>query len=302
MSLAVLQGSVEQGLIYGLVALALLLSYRVLDIADLTVDGSFTLGAAVSAVLTVAGHPLLGIVLAPFAGALAGSVTAVLQTKCKVAPILAGIITMTALYSINLMVMGNRPNLTLLRKTTVFSVSESIFGDTVGKLVLVLIVAIIVGIGLFLFLRTPLGLSVRATGDNRKMVEASSINPDFTITVGLCLANALVALSGGLLAQYQQFTEINTGTGMVVIGLASLIIGEILLGKGGMGRRIGCAVIGAIIYRVIIAAALSANVPASNIKLVSAFIVGAAISAPAIKSGVKLARKKRKAGNYAKAK
>ncbi|MEG1932120.1 MAG: ABC transporter permease [Pygmaiobacter sp.] len=295
MNLLVLQGTLEQGLIYGLVALALLLSYRVLDIADLTVDGSFTLGAAVSAVLTIAGHPLLGIALAPFAGMLAGCATALLQTKCKIEPILAGIITMTALYSINLMVMGNKANLSLLRRATAFSLAQGVFGEAFGKLIFSALLALVVGSALWLFLRTPLGLAIRATGDNRAMVEASSINPALTTLVGLALANGLVALAGAQLAQYQQFTEINTGTGMVVIGLASLIIGEALVGKGGMGRRIAFAIGGSILYRIIIALALSANVSASNLKLVSAIIVALAISAGAIKAQLALSKQKRKA-------
>lgn len=296
MSFLVLIGTVEQGLIYGLVALALLLSYRVLDIADLTVDGSFTLGAAVSAVLTLSGHPLLALAAAPVAGAAAGLVTALLQTKCKVAPILAGIITMTALYSVNLMVMGNKANLSLLRKTTIFSLAEQVFGGSFAKLIPIALIAAVCGAGLWLFLRTPLGLAVRATGDNRAMVEASSINPAHTTAVGLALANALVALAGAQLAQYQQFMEINTGTGMVVIGLASLIIGEVLLRQGGMGRRIALALGGAVIYRFIVAVALSASVSPSNLKLVSALIVAVAISAPTVRASFALSAKKRKAG------
>lgn len=295
MSLPVLQGAVEQGLLYALVALGLYLSYRTLDIADLTTDGSFTLGAACSAILTVAGHPMLGLLAAVAAGALAGGVTALLQTKFGVPSILAGIITMTALYSVNLMVMGNRNNLPMLKNDNVFTLFERIFGGQFGKLVCALLVAALAGGALFWFLRTQLGLSLRATGDNRSMVSASSINPAFTTTLGLCIANALVSLSGGLIAQYQKFSDINLGTGMVVIGLASLIIGEVIFGRRTVLRGLLAAVIGAVVYRIIVAFALTANVNANNLKLVSAVIVAIAIAYPTLREKIRFYRQ-RKAG------
>lgn len=283
MSLTVLQGAVEQGFIYSLVALGLYLSYRTLDVADLTTDGSFTLGAACSAILTIGGHPVQGLLLALAAGALAGFVTALLQTRLGVQPILAGIVTMTGLYSVNLMVMGGRSNLNMLKEENVFTAAERLLGPA-GKLVLAGVLALLVGAGLALFLRTQLGLSIRATGDNREMVAASSIDPAFTTTVGLCAANAMVALSGGLLVQYQKFSDISLGTGMVVIGLASLIIGEVVMGRRSVVRGIAAALVGAVIYRIIIATALvSTKVGAQNFKLVSAVIVAAAISWPAIR-------------------
>ena len=291
MSLSVLQGAVEQGFIYSLVALGLFLSYRVLDVADLTTDGSFTLGAACSAVLTVQGHPAAGLLLALLAGAAAGFVTALLQTRLGVQSILAGIITMTGLYSVNLMVMGGRSNLNMLKEGNLFTAAEALLGPA-GKLLLAGAFALGLGV-LLLFLRTQLGLSIRATGDNREMVAASSINPAFTTTVGLCAANALVALSGGLLVQYQKFSDVNLGTGMVVIGLASLIIGEVLTGRGSVPRGILAAVLGAVLYRIIIAAALAANVGAQNFKLVSAVIVAAAISWPSVREKLQLYRLRR---------
>lgn len=294
MSLSVLQGAVEQGFIYSLVALGLFLSYRTLDIADLTTDGTFTLGAACSAVLTVLGHPVLGLLLAILAGALAGGVTALLQTKLGVQSILAGIVTMTGLYTVNLAVMGGRSNLNMLREENVFTAAEALLGPT-GKLILSGAFALAAGALLLLFLRTQLGLSIRATGDNREMVAASSIDPAFTTTVGLCTANALVGLSGGLLVQYQKFSDINLGTGMVVIGLASLIIGEVVTGRRSVARGIAAAVIGAVIYRIIIAAALAANVGAQNFKLVSAVIVAAAISYPTLVEKARFAKRRREA-------
>lgn len=297
MSLVLLRGAAEQGFIYSLVALGLYLSFRTLNIADLTVDGSFTLGAAAAAALTILGHPILGLLAAVLAGSLAGFVTAVLQTKLKVQPILAGIITMTALYSINLRVMGNRSNLPLLREDTIFTLFAKLMPPSLkgySKLLLSLLFAVLTAALLIVFLRTRLGLSIRATGDNRTMVSSSSINPAYTTTVGLCLANAMVSLSGGLLAQYQMFSEITLGTGMVVIGLASLIIGEVLCDmlfrSPSVARAIFAAVIGAVIYRIIIAMALSASVSTSDLKLVSAVIVMIAISYPAVRDQYRLYR------------
>lgn len=305
MSLILLRGALEQGLIYGLVALGLYLSYRTLDIADMTVDGSFTLGAAVSAQLTALGHPLLALPAALLAGSLAGFITASLQTRFKVQSILAGIITMTALYSINLRVMGGRSNLALLRNATIFSLTGSLLppaGRVWSKLIVSAAVAVVSALVIGVFLKTRLGLSVRATGDNLAMVRASSINPAFTITVGLCAANALTSLAGALIAQYQQFCDIAMGTGMVVIGLASLIIGEVLSGAWrfpSVRRGIISATAGAVIYWLIIAAAISSSVSANDLKLVSALIVGAAIAWPAVSSGLHMHQLRKRASRDA---
>ncbi|MEF9969234.1 MAG: ABC transporter permease [Ruthenibacterium sp.] len=289
MSLLVLQGALEQGLIYTFVALGLYLSYRTLDIADLTTDGTFALGAACSAIFTTMGHPIFGVFAAMLAGAAAGGVTALLQTKLRVLPILAGIITMTALYSVNLMVMGNKSNLPMRKNENIFTMAESVFGAQYGKLITIALILFVIVVLLILFLRTQLGLSLRATGDNRDMVAASSINPAVTTTLGLCMANALVALSGALLAQYQKFADVSLGTGMVVIGLAGLIIGEVLLVRGGRAsifRGILAAIVGSVLYRGLMAAALTSNVNANNLKLVSALIVAVAISYPAIREKI----------------
>ena len=291
--LLVLRSAAEQGFIYSLVALALYLSYRTLDIADLTTDGTFTLGCAISATMTLAGHPLLGLVLAIAAGAAAGGVTAVLQTKLGVPSILAGIITMTGLYSVNLAAMGSKSNLPMLKEENVFSMAQALFGS-VYKLVVAGAFAAVCAVLLGLFLRTRLGLSIRATGDNRDMVSASSINPALMTTVGLCVANALTGLSGALLAQYQKFSDIGLGTGMVVIGLASLIIGEVVVGRGGILRGVLAAVIGAVVYRIIIALALSSSVDANWIKFFSAVIVAIAIAYPTVKEKVLFYQKRRR--------
>ncbi len=286
MSLTLLQGTLEQGLIYSLVALGLFLSFRILNIADLTVDGGFTLGCATGAVATLAGHPFLGLWLALGAGALAGLVTALLQTKLKVQPILAGIITMTALYSINLMIMGNRANLPLLKCETIYTLLAPYLPAGYDKLIVIGCIVAVVVILLYVFLKSGTGLAVRATGDNPDLVRSSSINPSFTITIGLCLANAMVALSGAMLAQYQLFSDITNGTGMVVIGLASLIMGEAIIGRGSMQRCLFSTLIGSIIYRLIIAVAITSSLAASNLKLISAVIVAISISWPAIQEKI----------------
>ncbi len=299
MSLLLIRGAVEQGLIYSLVALGLYLSFRTLNIADMTVDGSYTLGAAVSAALTAAGHPFGALFCAVLAGAGAGLVSAFLQTKLKIQSILAGIVTMTALYSVNLRVMGGRANLTLLRLDTVFSLLKSVLPRSAqpwARLLIAAGAAVSVGLLLVFFLRTRLGLSIRATGDNPRMVSASSINPQYTITVGLCLGNAMPALSGALIAQYQQFCDITMGTGMVVIGLASLIIGEVLTGAmrwPSVRRGVSAALLGGAVYWLIIAGAISSSVSANDLKLLSALIVAAAISWPVLVSRVKFALRKK---------
>lgn len=287
---AIVQSAMELGCIYALVALALFLSFSILNIADMTTDGCFTLGCAVSAMMCLNGHPFLGIVMAMIAGVAAGYVTAFLQTHLGVPSILAGIITNTGLYTINLAVMGFSSNVSLFRCTTLFSVAKDAVKQTAlkgwGELIVAAIIVVAVGFFLLFFLKTRLGMSIRATGDNPDMVRASSINPAFTITVGLCAANALTALSGALLGQYNGSCDINLGTGMVVIGLASLIIGETLIGKKKMGRWIFGVIIGSIFYRFIVALALRANMPAEAMKLISAIIVAIAIAFPSIKNQV----------------
>ena len=284
-TVATVLNALELGFIYALVAMALFLSFRVLNIADMTTDGAFTLGCAVSATAAVAGHPFLGLPLAMLAGAAAGFITAFLQTKLAVPSILAGIITNTGLYTVNLAVMGFSSNVPMLKTKTVFTAAQGIFGESAPyKLIVAALVTVMVCALLIAFLGTRLGLSIRATGDNPDMVRASSINTAFTITVGLCIANAMTALSGAVLAQYQRSADINLGTGMVVIGLASLIIGETLFGRGGMWVKAVAAVAGSVIYRFIIALALRANVPSECLKLISAVIVALAIAAPALKA------------------
>ena len=292
-STAIVLSALELGFIYALVAMALFLSFRVLNIADMTTDGAFTLGCAVSATMAVAGHPILGLVAAMIAGSAAGFITALLQTRLGVPSILAGIITNTGLYTINLAVMGFSSNVPMLKTNTIFTMLEDLLGeDFPSKLLLAALITAVACVLLILFLGTRLGLSIRATGDNPDMVRASSINTAFTITVGLCVANAFTALSGAVLAQYQRSADINLGTGMVVIGLASLIIGETLFGRGSLWIKAVAAVAGSIIYRFIIALAMRANLPSEALKLISAIIVVLAISMPAIKKGIAFQRRR----------
>ena len=293
---AIVLSALELGFIYALVAMALFLSFRVLNIADMTTDGTFVLGCAVSATAAVAGHPVLGLFLAMLAGSCAGFVTAFLQTRMGVPSILAGIITNTGLYTVNLAVMGFSSNVPMLKTETIFTAAKELFGENLPyKLIVAAAITVLVCVLLIAFLGTRLGLSIRATGDNPDMVRASSINTAFTVTVGLCISNAMTALSGAVLAQYQKSADINLGTGMVVIGLASLIIGETLFGHGGMWTKAAAAVAGSVIYRFIIAFALRANVPSECLKLISAIIVALAISAPAIKKNAAMVRRRRAA-------
>ena len=282
-TLSIVQSALELGCIYSLVALALFISFSILNIADLSTDGCFTLGCAVCAMVTIAGHPIMALLAAMFAGVCSGFITAFLQTKMGIESILAGIIVNTGLYTINIAVMGFASNVNLFNCNTIFSMAKDAIGGNWYKIIVVVAIVLVLGILLSIFLNTRLGLSVRATGDNPDMVRASSINPNFMITVGLCVANAMTALSGGILAQYQKSCDINLGTGMVTIALASLVIGESIIGKGSMLRRILGVVLGSCLYRFIVAVALRLNVPAECLKLVSAIIVAVAIAFPYLK-------------------
>lgn len=292
--LYVIQTALELGFMYALVALALFLSYRILDIADLTTDGSFVLGAAVSVVAAAAGHPFLAVFAALAAGACAGYVTAFLQTRLGVPSILAGIVTNTGLYTVNLMVMGWSSNVSLLKQETLFTMlRDTGIGGNHHKLLLAAGITVLVSLLLTWFLGTRLGLSIRATGDNKDIVRASSINPVFTISVGLCVANAMTALSGAVVGQYQKSADINSGTGIVVIGLACLIIGETIFGRRSVGRNVAAAVAGSIVYRFLYAVILKTSiVPIECLKLVTAVVVALAIASPTLKEWGSLKKRK----------
>lgn len=282
------ENALQLGLISALTVLALFLSYSMLNVCDLSTDGCFTLGATVGAVVAIAGHPLLSLPAAMAAGMLSGFITAFLQTKMGINSLLAGIIVNTALYSVNIAVMGNSSLLNMNRTKTVFTMLKDVLADTPFSKNYVLIISLaavaLVVIFLSLFLRTKLGLAIRATGNNPDMVRSSSINPVFTTIVGLCISNSFTALSGCLLAQSQKSVNIDIGTGMVTIALASLLIGGIFLGKGKIPLRAIGVVLGSIIFRVIYTIALRFEMPAYMLKLVSSVIVIIAISAPYLKS------------------
>ena len=256
-TLSIVQSALELGFIYSLVALALFISFTILNIADLSTDGCFTLGCAVGAMVTLAGHPVLALFAAMGAGVCSGFITAFLQTRMGIESILAGIIVNTGLYTINIAVMGFASNVNLFGCDTIFSLAKETIGGSFYKIIVVAIVVAVIALILSWFLGTRLGLSIRATGNNPDMVKASSINPGFMITVGLCVANSLTGLSGALLAQYQKSCDINLGTGMVTIALASLIIGESIIGKGSILKRVCGVVLGSCLYRFLVAVAIA---------------------------------------------
>lgn len=285
---SILQTAFELGLISSLTVLALFLSYTMLNVCDLSTDGCFTLGAAVGAVVAISGHPFLSLPAAMGAGVLSGFITSLLQTKMGIDSLLSGIIVNTGLYSINIAVMGGASLLNMNKTVTVFSMMKELLRNTplasMYKTVIALIAVVLVILFLSFFLKTRLGLAIRATGNNPAMVRSSSVNPAFTTIVGLCISNSFTALSGCLLAQSQKSVNIDIGSGIVTISLASLLIGRAFAGKGSIpGRAVG-AVLGAIIFRLVYAVALRFHMPAFMLKLVSSVIVIIAIAGPYLKS------------------
>ncbi len=295
LSLNIIQTALEVGLIYSLVALSLFISFSILNICDLSTDGCYTLGCAVGAMVTIADHPFLALFAAMAAGICSGLITATLQTRFGVQSILAGIIVNTGLYTINLAIMGFSSNISIFGKDSVFSlfqgISDSPFWKEWNTLILLVVLIALICLLILWFLSTRLGLSIRATGDSPAMVRASSINPGFTITVGLCIGGALTALAGCLIGLYNRSCDINLGTGMVTIALASLVIGESFSGHRNMKRRVICVVLGSCLYRFVISLALRLNVPTEAFKLVSAIIVAVAIAAPQVKAKWEFRRK-----------
>lgn len=289
------QNALELGLVCSLTTLALYLSYTMLNVCDLSTDGCFTLGACVGATVAIAGHPLLSIPAAMAAGVLSGFITSFLQTKMGINSLLAGIVVNTALYSVNIAVMGSSL-LNMNSTETVFSMLKTALSDTVFasyyKLIIVAAAVILSIIFITLFLKTRLGLAIRATGNNPTMVRSSSINTTFTTIVGLCVANAFTGLSGCLLGQMQKSVNIDIGTGMVTVALASLLIGSTVLGKGGIAKRAIGVVLGSFIFRVVYTLALRLDMPAYMLKFVSSVIVVIAISFPYLKSQMPVIRRR----------
>ncbi|MBQ2049175.1 MAG: hypothetical protein II493_02045 [Spirochaetales bacterium] len=288
--------ALELGLISSLTVLALFLSYSMLNVCDLSTDGCFTLGAAVGAVVAISGHPYLSIVVALGVGMVSGCITALLQTKMGIDSLLSGIIVNTGLYSVNIAIMGGASLLNMNKTETVFTKAKTLLSGTFMssqyRLVVVILFVVLALVLLTWFLKTRLGLAIRATGNNPDMVKSSSINPAFTTIVGLCLSNSLTALSGCLLAQSQKSVNVTIGSGMVTIALASLLIGRAFIGKGGIGMRAFGAVIGAFVFRLVYTIALRFNLPAYMLKLVSSVIVIIAIAGPYFKKRIPEFRRK----------
>ena len=281
-ALTQLQTVLELGLMSSLTVLALFLSYSMLNVCDLSTDGCFTLGAAVGAAVAIAGHPYLAIPAAMTAGILSGFITAFLQTKMGIDSLLAGIIVNMGLYSVNFAVMGKSSDMNMYRTETVFTKVKGLLSGTplegAYKLIVAAVAVLLVALFLGLFLRTRLGLAIRATGNNPDMVRSSSVNTVITTVIGLCIANSFTALSGCLLAQSQKSANIDIGSGMVTIALASLLIGNTFFGRRKIPLRIFGMVLGAIIFQFVYAVALRFEMPAFMLKLVSSVIVIAAIS------------------------
>ena len=292
MTLSLLQTALELGLISSITVLALFLSYSMLNVCDLSTDGCFTLGASVGAMVAIAGYPYLSIAAAMAAGILSGFITGILQTKMGVDSLLAGIVVNTGLYSVNIAIMGGASLLNMNKTVTVFTKMEDLLSGggakDYSKLIVIVIAVIFVCLFQRFFLKTKIGLAIRATGNNPDMVRSSSINPVMTTIVGLCVANAFTGLSGCLMAQYQKSANIDIGTGMVTIALASLLIGNVFFLHKSIPVRIAGTLLGSFIFRVVYTVALRLKMPAYMLKLISSVIVILAISGPYLKSRLPL--------------
>lgn len=278
--------TVSQGLLWAIMALGVFLTFRVLDIADLSVEGTFPLGAAVAATLIDAGHSVwLAMLIALIAGCIGGTVTALLTTKLKIPALLSGILTMIGLYSVNLMIMG-KANVPLLRSETIFTLTEDLFGvsQVIATLIVGLVATAIVGVIMYWFFGTVLGTAIRATGCNPQMARAQGINTNIMVILGLLISNGLVALSGALVAQSNGFADVGMGTGTIVIGLASVIIGEVLFGTRSFKNWLISVVLGSVVYRAVIAIVLELGMPPNDLKLFTAVLVAIALSLPLIKN------------------
>lgn len=280
-----LQGAIGQGILWGIMAIGIYLTFRILDIADLSVDGSFATGGAVCAVSIIHGiHPIVAILFATIAGFIAGFITGFLHTKCKMPAILAGILTQLALYSINLRIMG-KSNIPLLQSSTIFKSLVKLTGLTSNWITIIigLICSTLVIIIIYWFLGTEYGSVIRATGNNENMVKANGVNTDNTKLLGLMISNGLVALSGALVTQQQSVADVKMGTGAIVIGLASIVIGEVIFGKkADFKLRLVSIVVGSIIYRIIVALVLQMGLNTDDLKLLTALIVAIALTVPVL--------------------
>ena len=287
-----LPGGVAQGIIWGIMALGVYITFRLLDVADLTVDGSFTTGGAVTVMLIIAGWPAWAALLAAVvAGLLAGLVTGLLHTKLGIPAILAGILTQFALYSVNLRIMG-KANLPLLQQDTIFTIWQfSGLDKGMTTLVIGAIIVLIVAVLNYWFFGTEIGAAVRATGNNPNMIRANGINTDAMVVLGLLLSNGLVAMSGALVAQSNGFADVGMGVGTIVIGLASVIIGEVLFGTRSFKNCLISVILGSIVYRAVIAVVLQMGMPPNDLKLFTAILVAIALSLPLIQARFNAFRK-----------
>ena len=289
MSMSLLTSTLWQGLLWGILALGVFLTYRVLDVADLTVEGSYPLGAAVGvSYIAGGGSPVMAVVLAFLAGSVAGVVTGLLHTKLKIPALLAGILTMIGLYSINIRVMGDKSNVSILRMDTIYTFFENFgLGKNESILVCGLIFVVTLIVFLYWFFGTEIGAAIRATGCNKQMIRAQGVDTDITIILGLLISNGMVAMAGALIGQSQGFADVGMGTGTIVIGLASVIIGEVLFGTRNFMNWLLAVVGGSIVYRVVIAAVLKMGMNQNDMKLLTASIVVIALAMPLIKEKIK---------------
>lgn len=280
-------GTLEQSFILAIMVIGVYISYKILDFPDLTVDGSFPLGASVVAILLVKGHsPFLALLVAAILGAVAGAITGFIHVKLKVTNLLAGIIVMTGLYSINLRIMG-KSNIPLFT-------TENIFRGALSPILVSIIILAIIKIIIDFVLRTKFGFALRALGDNESLVISLGLNEKNLKIYGLMLSNSLVALSGGILAQYQGFADVGMGTGTIITGLASIIIGEAVIGKNRLIRGTTVVIIGTVLYKAIISMALSLGMNASDLKLITSILVVIIIYLKLKKENLKKGRKEDK--------
>ena len=294
-----IQGAASQGIIWGIMTLGVYITFKVLDFPDLTVDGSFALGGAVSAILISNGmNPFITLFFSFLAGSLAGLATGILNTKLQIPGILAGILTMIALYSINIRVMGGRPNIPLLGMATSLTIIQNILSlsKVVSDLLVGFVFSVFIVLIMYWFFGTEMGCAIRATGNNEKMIRALGVDTNVMKTIGLMISNALVSLSGALVTQSQGYADVGMGTGTIVIGLASVIIGEVIFGnRFNFLYKLYSIVMGSIIYRIIIAIVLQLGLKATDLKLLTAIIVAIALSVPVLNKKVnKILSPKRK--------
>ena len=294
-----IQGAASQGIIWGIMTLGVYITFKVLDFPDLTVDGSFALGGAMSAILISNGmNPFITLIFSFLAGSLAGLATGILNTKLQIPGILAGILTMIALYSINIRVMGGRPNIPLLGMATSLTIIQNILSlsKVMSDLLVGFVFSLFIVFIMYWFFRTEIGCAIRATGNNEKMIRALGVDTNIMKIIGLMISNALVSLSGGLVTQSQGYADVGMGTGTIVVGLASVIIGEVIFGnRFNFLYKLFSIVMGSIIYRIIIAIVLQLGLKATDLKLLTAIIVAIALSVPVLnKKATKILNPKRK--------